>query len=334
MAAGVVPLGPFTVSTPWTGHKFAMTRITNSLLALAGAAGMAFTLPAYAGEQEAIATPVAAEVDEAPQGEGPALWKVADEDTTIYLFGTVHALPRDVVWYSGKIADALGNSDMLVTEVIMDDEGQAKMQQLVMSTALLPAGKDLRSMLSEDQRSEYEAALARLGLPPQSFDRFEPWYAALMVSMLPLLQQGYDPNSGAEKVLENSAGTGIPRGQLETIESQMGLFDSLGTEAQIDYLMQTVEQVDEIKPLLDAMVAEWLEGDADALAELMNRGMTDGELLEVLLYKRNRAWAEWIDERLDEPGTVFVAVGAGHLAGQHSVQDALTARGIATARVQ
>jgi uncharacterized protein YbaP (TraB family) len=311
-----------------------MTRLTKSLLALASAASMAFTLPACASEQEVVAAPVAAELEKAQETEGPALWQVADEDTTIYLFGTVHALPKEVVWYRGKIADALGNSDILVTEVIMDAAGQAKMQQLVMSTAILPANENLRDMLSEEQRTEYEAALAKIGLPPQSFDRFEPWYAALMVSMLPLLQQGYDPNSGAEKVLENSARAGIPRGELETIESQMGLFDSLGTDAQIDYLMQTVAQVDEIKPLLDAMVAEWLEGDADALAEMMNQGMTDAELLEALLYKRNRAWAEWIDERLDEPGTVFVAVGAGHLAGDQSVQDALAARGIATARIQ
>ena len=37
----------------------------------------------------------------APAVPGPALWKVADKDTTIYLFGTVHALPKDVPWMRG-----------------------------------------------------------------------------------------------------------------------------------------------------------------------------------------------------------------------------------------
>ena len=59
-----------------------------------------------------------------------------------------------------------------------------------------------------------------------------------------------------------------------------------------------------------------------------------GVLAEALLYARNDRWAEWIDTRMDSPGTVFVAVGAGHLAGAKSVQDYLTARGFTVDRVQ
>ena len=44
-----------------------------------------------------------ADAAELPSGpEGPALWKVSDEDTTIYLFGTVHVLPSDLVWYDAE----------------------------------------------------------------------------------------------------------------------------------------------------------------------------------------------------------------------------------------
>ena len=99
-------------------------------------------------------------------------------------------------------------------------------------------------------------------------------------------------------------------------------------------LVATAEQIDEIKPTLDRMVAEWMEGDAEALAELLNVELEDPVLAEALLYSRNANWAEWIDGRLDEPGTVFMAVGAGHLAGEKSVQDLLEQRGIATTRVQ
>src|SRR3546814_6830335 len=82
------------------------------------------------------------------------------------------------------------------------------------------------------------------------------------------------------------------------------------------FLIDAADNVDKIKPKLDAMVAEWLEGDADALAELMNDGLDDHELAEALLYQRNREWAQWLEERLATPGAVFVAVGAGHLAGR------------------
>ena len=105
-------------------------------------------------------------------------------------------------------------------------------------------------------------------------------------------------------------------------------------ESQIRFLAEVAGNVDKMKPMIDAIVAEWLEGDADGLAALMNDSMTDPVLAEWLLYNRNRNWAEWIDTRLDQPGTVFIAVGAGHLAGDKSVQDALADRGIQTERVQ
>jgi uncharacterized protein YbaP (TraB family) len=41
-----------------------------------------------------------------------------------------------------------------------------------------------------------------------------------------------------------------------------------------------------------------------------------------------------VRERLHKPGTVFVAVGAGHLAGKGSVQAQLAAAGISAQRVQ
>src|SRR3546814_3595014 len=68
----------------------------------------------------------------------PALWKLADEDTTIYLFGTVHALPDGVAWFRGPVADALTGSDEVVTEIIMDETMPAKMQALVAEKGMLP----------------------------------------------------------------------------------------------------------------------------------------------------------------------------------------------------
>ena len=293
-----------------------------------------FTGPACAQKQGLPApvetTRVAAEAMEAT---GPALWMAKDEDTTIYMFGTVHALPKDVDWYKGSIADALAASDTIVTEIKMDAGMAGEMQQLVASKGILPPGTTLRSMMTAEDKATYEAALAKLGVPAAAFDQFEPWYAGLTMSMLPLLQQGYSPESGVEKVLLADA-AGKPQGALETLGFQIGIFDELPAKSQMEFLIEAADSVDEIKPMLDAMVAEWLEGDADALAELMNEGLEDDVLAEKLLFERNRTWAAWIDERMDQPGTVFMAVGAGHLAGKKSVQDVLNSKGIKTYRIQ
>lgn len=276
-------------------------------------------------ETETAAAPMAA--------SGPALWKVADEDTTIYLFGTVHVLPEGIDWYDATIDDALMGADTIVTEIPMDVGSEAQLQELTMAKGMLPAGTTLRSLLTPEQTTAYEAALAKLGAPSAAFDPFKPWLAGLTLSLLPLMQQGYDPSAGVEKVLLSKVGD-KPQGALETAEFQLGIFDGMTTEAQITFMMEAAEGMDEVKPMLDRMVAEWAKGDADELAAIMNEGMNDPAVAEALLYSRNANWAEWIDTRLDEPGTVFIAVGAGHLAGDKSVQDYLAEKGIVTARVK
>lgn len=305
-----------------------MKTYAKKLSAALAASTMLFAAPALADHHVETAAETA--VEAAP--EGPALWKVADEDTTIYLFGTIHALPKDVDWYKGPIAEALGSSDAFITEVMMDEKAAGRMQELVGTTAILPQGTTLRSLMTEEQRTHYETAMAKLGMPAAAFDQFEPWYAGLMMTMLPLMQQGYSPESGVEKVLTDHA-KGKKLGELETIDFQLGMFDSLPQESQIKFLVDAAENIDEIKPMLDKMVAEWLKGDADDLAELMNEDMDDPVLMDELLYKRNANWADWIDTRLDTPGTVFIAVGAGHLAGKKSVQDVLETKGLTVVRV-
>ena len=302
----------------------------NLLLAAASIALMLQGCATYADDTTvASVAPV-----EQGTGEGPALWKVADEDTTIYLFGTVHALPDGVEWYKGPIETALDSADTLVTEIPADATSDPASQQAIAMQAMLPEGETLRGILGEEQAAKYEAALTGFGLPVNAFDRFEPWFAGMTMAVLPLLKNGWTAESGVENVVETSAGETVTRDALETVEYQIGVFDNLPQETQIEFLMSTIDNIDQLVPLMDEMLAEWVAGDADGLAELMNRSLTDPALAKALLYDRNANWAEWIDQRMDTPGTVFIAVGAGHLAGEKSVQDYLAGRDIAVTRIQ
>ena len=273
-----------------------------------------------------------ATVETPPPGAvpGPALWRVADEDTTIYLFGTVHALPKNKNWFDERIARAFGSADELVTEI--DLSNQASSAQALQAAGMLPDGQSLRELMTPENRKEYEAALVALGLPVEGLDRLEPWLAAVTLALLPVMQAGYDPQSGVEMALGGRAGE-KERGALETIEQQIALFDDLPQAAQLSFLDQTVEALPEAASSLDAMVAEWIEGDAVGLAALMNAELTDPVLKERLLTSRNANWAGWIERRLEQPGTVFIAVGAGHLAGEGSVQDHLRKRDLKVTRI-
>ncbi|MFN3988732.1 MAG: TraB/GumN family protein [Erythrobacter sp.] len=313
-------------------------KLTKTLKLSAAAFTLFAAAPLLAEEAPAphLDTTGAAEATTAATASGPAMWKVADEDTTIYLFGTVHILPKDIEWFDVTISDALAKSDMIVTEVPMDPKSEAEMATLVQKMGMLPPGTKLRSLLNKQQRASYEAAFSKLGLPPQMadrFDAFKPWFAGLNLSMLPMLVNGYSPEMGVEKVLLAKAGD-KPQGALETAAFQFSIFDNLPEDKQIAFLIQAAEGVGEATEMLNRMVSEWVKGDADTLAAIMNEGMDDPVLMDALLHSRNANWAEWIANRMDQPGTVFIAVGAGHLAGEKSVQELLAAKGIVTMRVK
>lgn len=269
----------------------------------------------------------------APPLARPALWKVSDVDTTIWLFGTIHALPPGIPWLNGPVKAALRGSQQLVTEIPETDP--AAMQAAVLDHALLPAGQSLRALLPEADRAKFEQALAGFGLPPEAFDRFEPWYAAVALTTLPLAKTGYSAANGVEEQISTEIGKlGRPRIGLETAEQQLALFDSLPRDVQLRYLHEVLDGIPTLDSELAGIVREWSAGHAEKLAELLNADEDDPEMVAALLTNRNRTWADWVSKRLNQPGTVFVAVGAGHLAGKDSVQDLLKQRGIVAARVQ
>lgn len=283
---------------------------------------------AHAAEPAAAAAPATTDAD-------PALWVVKDKDTTIYLFGTVHVLKPGLGWFDEAVKAAFDKSDELMLEIVLPDD-QAAMAKEMMPLAIDQSGKTLSSRLDPEQLKAYQAALASLGIVPAQFDMFEPWFPAITLSVLPLTKLGYDPEQGVEKLLTASAKkSGKPVAGLETLSQQLGFFDALPESQQISFLNSVVRDLDKLGPQLDKMVAQWAKGDPDALAVTMNESLTETpELAKVLLWDRNARWADQLKARMDQPGTVFVAVGAGHLAGEKSVQDYLKARGLTVKRVR
>ncbi|WAT18400.1 TraB/GumN family protein [Aurantiacibacter sp. MUD11] len=308
------------------------------------AALAALSLAACAGYPDAVTTQEhEAAAEEASGPSGPALWRVADEDTTVYLFGTVHFLPEGIDWFTPQIEQALVSAGQFVSEVdtsaipeVVPGEAPPPealaIAQMQMQLAQLTTGGTLRDLMSEEDRAEYEAVVEAIGLPLEPLDQFEPWFAYMNILQIGLVQQGLDPSLGVERTLDAYI-EGKDRAAFETLEQQFLFLDSLPVESQLDLLDETVENLPELGNGLRTMVDRWMAGDAEGLAAIINEEMTDPAVVETLLTSRNANWAEWIDNRMDQPGTVFIAVGAGHLAGDGSVQAYLAERGFAAERV-
>ena len=262
----------------------------------------------------------------------PALWVVKDEDTTIYLFGTVHILKPGLGWFDDGVKEAFDKSDRLVLEMV--EPPQAETQALFMKLALDQNGKTLRSKMTDSDRAIYEGALKKIGLPVEGLDPFDPWAAAVTMQVLAMQKLGFDVNSGAEKQLTAAAkASRKPIEGVETMEFQLGVFDSMAEAEQIKFLIEGAKVVDDAGATMDRMVSLWAAPDPEGLAALMNEGMSSRVIYDALLTRRNATWARWISEELKKPGTTFMAVGAGHLSGTTSVPALLPAYGLTAQRV-
>jgi uncharacterized protein YbaP (TraB family) len=302
-----------------------MTRLMKTSLT---ALGLLLALPACA-QQPAAKAPARPAND-----ADPALWLVKDKDTTVYLFGTIHVLKPGLTWFDEAVKTAFDRSNEIKLELVMPD--QAAMTKLVMATGVAPAGAPpLTEQLPADKRPAFTKAVVDMGLPANALDRFRPWLAATQLSIAPLSKMGYDSANGPEAVITAAAKqAGKPLTGLETAEQQLGFFGSLSQPAQLQFLESTVDELPKLDETMATMVKEWADGDPDALAREMNDNLKDSpEVAKVLLTDRNARWAQWIKGRMAQPGTVFIAVGAGHLAGPDSVQAQLAKLGLKAERI-
>lgn len=270
-----------------------------------------------------------------PTGSGPALWKVSDEDTILYLFGTIHLLPKGQEWGTPAIDQAIAASDELILEVVLGDDPMATAQTM-MKLGTSQGLPSLVERVPEEKRAALREMIASTGMPMQALDRMESWAAALTLTAINFQRLGLDPKLGVEtKLTSTYGGAKKPIHALETAEEQFGFFDQLPEDAQRALLVAVLDDPKEARAQFEAMLAAWSRGDVEAIARTFNNDVSLSPLLrDKLLKQRNERWAEKLAKRMDRPGTVFVAVGAGHLAGSESVQRMLATHGLKARRVQ
>ena len=257
--------------------------------------------PAWSPALPAASTPVE---------RGPALWVVQDRDTTIYLFGTFHALDSNAAWFGRGVRAAFDASDQLVLETLVPE----KPAELFAALA--------RNSLAKPPRAG-EPVVATQGAPS--------FVASAGQTMSAGNAMGMSVDNGADAVLRRAAGTsGKLVSGLESFDFQLRMFASLPPPPR----PSGRQGAGNVSTVLGDMQSAWKRGD-NASFEIMlgNVRAQSPQAYKTLFTERNSNWAGWIAERMTRPGTVFVAVGAGHLAGPDSVQQQLATRGIGSARI-
>ena len=131
-----------------------------------------------------------AHADPETYAEGPALWKLQDEDTVIHIFGFAPVLKTGTEWQSAPIKAALDKADLIVLEADQSPQAQAAVQALIPAVGIYTDGSTLSAALSDAESEEINAISAPLGAPLQGLDQLKPWLASIQLGVLAISQGG------------------------------------------------------------------------------------------------------------------------------------------------
>lgn len=256
------------------------------------------------------ATPAAAP-PASPTADEPAMFVVRDADTTIYIFGTFHALDGKSQWLGGDVKGAFERSDELVLETLVPE------RPIVLPAAFGP------------------------GFRPPSVTPSASFLATTRMAINAGRAQGMQVDNGADMVLRrNAEAEGKPVEGLETLQSQIDMFNRMPsspvakvTSAKVNQLVSATP-MESLSKAMAEMQSAWKRGDQSVFVRMLDQLKTASpDTYRMMFTERNTRWADWIKARMQTPGTVFVAVGAGHLAGKDSLLVRLAERGLPSQRV-
>ena len=254
----------------------------------------------------AAATPTSARFSQ--PADQPAMFVVGDADTTIYIFGTFHALDGHSQWLNPQVRNAFEQSGELVLETVIPESPQPLQ--------------------------------ATPGFRGPSVTPSASFLATTRMAISAGRSQGMQVGNGADMVLRHLAeAEGKQVEGLETLQLQLDMFNRMpATMARAPVAKPLAQpaagQMESLSKAMIDMQSAWKRGDQRVFVNMLDQlKAASPETYRMMFTERNDRWADWIRARMQTPGTVFVAVGAGHLAGPDSVLVRLAERGIASRRV-
>jgi uncharacterized protein len=261
------------------------------------------------------------------------LYEISDGKGVLYLFGTIHVGKPEFYPLNRRVVDAVRSSGFLAVEADVTDT--AAMGKLIAEYAMYPAADSLDRHISSKLMQKLQPVLEKYKIPLESARRMKPWLVALALEYAGLADTGYNPQYGADLFLIGLAkALKKPIAEVESMEFQMHLFDSMTPAEQEDDLAGTVDELasGEYRALIAKLAEAWSHADTAALNMALDETEAalppDSKALYAKLIKnRNGAMTERISTWLHSDSQYFVAVGTAHLLGDDGIVARLKAQG-------
>ncbi|MEL6686900.1 MAG: TraB/GumN family protein [Pseudomonadota bacterium] len=264
------------------------------------------------------------------RNDGPPMWRVQDEDSTLYLYGTVHLLPGRLDWQRDDMREAFAQAGTVFFEADHSGADGVQAQALATQRGLRRDGRRLTEILDSYQAKLLEAVANNGDIALEALDSMQPWLASEYLTLSAAESAGLSADISADEALKSRARqSGKNLIFFETATAQVNQMADLPQDTQLALLTDTMERFDLIGDTLSQIAQDWAVGDVDALERQLIDPLANAPegYAETVLTQRNDAWAEELDEFLQGSGTGFVAIGISHLLGENSLQDALEDRG-------
>lgn len=283
---------------------------------------------------------------ELEQGSKGFLWRVTGGENPGYLVGTIHVARESMYPLDPDLERAVTEADYIGLELDLTKVDQLAFAAFVAEKALLTDGTTLRDHVGEDDYEKFQATVKKsLGIVGASaFDKYEPWYAAMTLEGLPAMK--YQGTDGIDVHLAKEAHEhGKTVIELESAESQIGIFDGFADELQRLYFHQTVQGAAQASIGYKQLLDMWTLGEVKILEQMHEAYVKEGKKTmgdafeafdDALLVGRNKGMAEKIDDYLrdGEAGTYLFAVGSLHMVGEHGLVEALESKGYELAYIE
>jgi uncharacterized protein YbaP (TraB family) len=222
------------------------------------------------------------------------------------------------------------------TEIEISPATDARGAALAAQAGAAPADKPLSSWLTPAQNAKLTTLEQQLGIAPAALETMQPWRASLVLSFLPIVRAGYNPESGVDRSIDAYGDAhGKHMRAFETIDQQLGFLAGLSPELQRQMLLESIDEANEGPQMMTEMTRAWERADLGALEREVVADTRDQypQLYDVLFKQRNAAWLQVLSHEMQGAGTAFVAVGAGHLLGRDGLVAQLRTRGFNVQRV-
>ena len=260
-------------------------------------------------------------------GEKHFLWKVSDENSSVWLLGSIHVADASFYPLPTVIDSAFAISSELAVELNTNDESVVnEIQRLTNSRGEL-YGTTLQQILPAELWYSLDSLCRSWGLPITLFKTKRPWVVASTIESYAYTKAGLKSQYGIDNVMiRNAAASGKPIISLETVEEQI---DALAGSTDSDmtgicYLKSTMRELPKIKDMINNLVYAWKSGDDEMLNLLLKDDNMDDftpselqymeEFEQRLIENRNVKMMKSIVSFLRDDRNVFVVVGAAHLA--------------------